>query len=208
MNRFVLLLSLLFALSTGARPTEAGKYNLTLNIGDAAPTWTGLPGTDGQTHTFSHLKDADVIVVVFTCNSCPYAVDHEDRLIQFHEDFAERNVALVAINVNRGPEDQLDAMRTRALNKGFPFAYLYDETQGVARAYGAGYTPEFFVLNRDRHVVYMGAMDDSPDGSAVQVPYVAKAVEAALSGRAPEVTETVPIGCRVRYQRAPRSRDN
>ena len=81
----------------------AGEFNPVSEIGDKAPAWNKLPGTDGKTHSLADLKNKDAVVVVFTCNSCPYAVDYEDRLIAFHKKFASRNVALVAINVNKVP---------------------------------------------------------------------------------------------------------
>ncbi len=165
-----------------------------------------MPGVDDRNHALDDLKANTVVVVAFTCNSCPYAVDYQDRLIAFQRKFAQRNVALVAINVNKGEEDRLAAMKVRAAEKKFSFPYLFDETQQIARDYGANYTPEFFVLNRDRQIVYMGAMDDSPDGSQVQERYVERAVEAALDGGMPDTTETVAIGCGVRYERVRRTR--
>ncbi len=184
----------------------AGQYNQVLDIGDDAPVWKDLPGVDDQQHSLSDLKKHKVVVVVFTCNSCPYAVDIEDRLIAFDKEFSKRDVALVAINVNKVKEDLLPAMKEKATEKSFPFTYLFDESQQIAKDYGAKYTPEFFVLNQQRKVVYMGSMDDSPDGKKVSKRYVQAAVESALSGTKLEVTETVPIGCRVRFERQRRSR--
>jgi peroxiredoxin len=181
----------------------AGKYNKQLSIGDAAPPWRDLAGTDGQKHSLSDLQDKEVVVVCFTCNTCPYAVDYEDRLIALEKKFAAEGgkCALVAINANRVKDDLLPAMQERAQAKGFNFWYLHDETQQVARTYGATYTPEFVVLNKERKVVYLGAMDDSPDGTHVTKHYVADAVAAALAGKQPEVTETPAVGCAVRYVR-------
>ncbi|MCG8649137.1 MAG: thioredoxin family protein, partial [Pirellulales bacterium] len=141
-----------------------------------------------------------------TCNSCPYAVDVEDRLIALEKDYASRGVALVAINVNKVKKDLLPAMKETAEDKGFKFPYLFDESQQIAKDYGAKYTPEFFVLNQQRKVVYMGSLDDSPDGKNVAKRYVRAAVDAVLSGEQPAVSETVPIGCRVRFERQRRSR--
>ena len=92
-------------------------------------------------------------------------------------------------------------MKKRASEKKFPFPYLYDESQRVARDYGAVFTPEFFVLNKDRRVVYMGAMDDNTQPDKVTQQYLQDAVEAALKGTAPETTETPAVGCRIRYAR-------
>ncbi len=187
---------------------DAGKYNPVLNIGDKAPAWKQLPGTDGKQHALSDLKDKAVVVVVFTCNSCPYAVDYEDRLIAFTARHTKPDspVALVAINVNTVKEDLPEQMKKRAQAKGFTFPYLFDGSQQIAKAYGAGATPEFFVLDSARRVVYMGAMDDNSDASQVQRKHVDLAVKAALSGKRPAVTETVPIGCRIRFARRRRKK--
>ena len=159
---------------------------------------------------FEDFKDKRVLVVIFTCNSCPYAVDYEDRINAFVRQHTgrDKHVALVAINVNKVEEDLMPAMKVRAAEKKFVFPYLFDETQMIARKFGAGYTPECFVLNQKREVVYMGAMDDSPDASKVKVRYLEKAVAAALTGKRPQVTETVPIGCRIRIERTRRTRSS
>src|SRR5262245_48711336 len=116
-----------------ATPIGAGEFNKKLNVGDAAPQWKDLPGTDGKMHSLADLKDKDVVVVVFTCNSCPIAVAYEDRIIEFAKKHAgpEAKVALVAINVNSTPEDRLDAMKKRSDKMGFPFSYLFDESQRI-----------------------------------------------------------------------------
>ena len=181
----------------------AGKYNAVLNIGDQAPAWTDLEGVDGKRHSLANLAGKDVVVVVFTCNSCPVATDYEDRIIAFSKKFAGKvgQVGLVAINVNKVAEDRLPKMKQRAESKQFDFPYLYDESQQIGRAFGAGFTPEFFVLDRQRRVVYMGGMDDSSQAAAVKHNYLDPAVEAALAGTAPATAETPAIGCRVRYAR-------
>ncbi len=181
----------------------AGKYNAVLNIGDKAPAWTDLEGVDGKRHSLADLAGKDVVVVVFTCNSCPVATDYEDRIIAFSKKFAGKDgkVGLVAINVNQVAEDRLPKMKERAQSKQFDFPYLYDETQQIGKAFGAGFTPEFFVLDRQRHVVYMGGMDDGSQAAAVKHNYLEPAVEAALAGTPPATAETPAIGCRVRYAR-------
>ena len=182
-------------------PATAGEYNAVLEIGDPAPRWKDLPGVDGQTHNWADMAAARCVVVAFTCNSCPYARDVEDRLIELAREFPAQAVKLVAINVNLIEDDLLPAMKARAAEKGFPFPYLHDPTQQIAKDYGAIRTPEFFVLSGDGKVAYMGALDDSPDGKAVTQRYVADAVRAVLSGDTPQVAETLPIGCRIRYSR-------
>ena len=198
MPRVLCIYGLLCLLAAAA---QAGKYNPTRSVGDSAPAWKNLPGVDDQKHSLENLKEAPVIVVAFTCNTCPYAVDCEDRLNALTKKYAPRKVAVVAINVNLTPADLLPAMKQRAQDKKFLFPYLHDSTQQIARDYGATRTPEFFVLNQQRKIVYMGAMDDSPDGSQVAKRYLENAVDAALRGEKPQVEETIAIGCGVRYKR-------
>lgn len=193
----------LVALLLTSGSAVAGKYNQVLEIGDKAPAWKDLEGVDGQRHSLSDLADKEVIVVVFTCNSCPVATDYEDRILGFSKKFAGQNckVGLVAINVNTLPEDRLPKMKERAEAKGFDFPYLFDETQQIGKAFGAAFTPEFFVLDRLRAVVYMGGMDDSSQVDTVKNNYLEPAVEAVLAGRSPKTAEAPAIGCRVRYGR-------
>jgi hypothetical protein len=144
-----------------------------------------------------------VLVVVFTCNSCIVAEGYEDRLIAFAAECNKpgSNVGFVAINVNTIAADALPAMKARAAKKKFGFTYLYDPSQKTALAYGAMFTPECFVLNKDRKVVYMGAFDDKPGGEP-KVKYVEAAVKAALSGKAVDAAETSPAaGCRIRFNK-------
>jgi len=183
-------------------PALGGQFNKTLSIGDNGPDFNNLDGADGKTYSLADLKDKDVVVICFTCNTCPYAVDYEDRLIALAKKFeAEGGKAgIIAINPNLVQDDLLPAMQERAKKKGFNFTYIHDANkQQVAKSYGATYTPEFVVLNKDRKVVYLGAMDDSPDGKKVTKKYVEDAVAAALAGKKPSVTETPAVGCAVRY---------
>lgn len=175
-----------------------------LKIGDPAPEWKELRGTDDKTHSLSDLRDKQVVVVCFTCNSCPYAVDYEDRMIDLQKKYADHpaGVVLVAINANKKPSEQLDKMKQRAEEKKFPFVYLIDETQQVANSYHANFTPEFFVLNNERKVVFVGAMDDKTDASLVTERFVEQAIEAALKNELP-VTQRVPArGCAIPYRRS------
>jgi peroxiredoxin len=198
-----LLAALLSSFGTLTSTSAAGEFNPVLDIGDKAPVWKKLPGVDGKEHSAEDLKKKDVLVVFFTCNSCPYAVDYEDRVLAFSKKHSEKDskVGLVAINVNLVEEDLLPEMKKKAKKKGFTFPYLFDESQQIAKDFGAGFTPEFFVLNKDRKVVYMGAFDDSPNADKVKTKYVENAVAAALAGKSPVVKETVPIGCRIRIER-------
>jgi peroxiredoxin len=195
MLRFVLCLSLLPAAAL------AGEFNKKLNLGDPAPAWKDLPGTDGKKHALADLAGKELVVLVFTCNSCACSEEYEDRIVAFAEKYKAK-VGLVAVNVNTIPEDRLEAMTKKAAKKKFSFPYLYDESQQTARDYGATYTPEFFVLDKARKVVYMGAMDDKTKADAVTERYLEAAVEAALRGERPAKGETIAHGCLIRYKRS------
>jgi len=180
----------------------AGQFNKKLSAGDPAPVWTDLPGTDGKKHSLADFKGKEVIVLVFTCNSCPIAVAYEDRIIALAKKYsANPKVAVVAINVNTIAEDRLDKMTERAKEKNFPFPYLYDETQKIAHDYGAKYTPEFFVLDKDRKVAYLGALDDKNKAADAKVSYLDAAIVALLKGEKPSPAETLGRGCMIRYKR-------
>jgi peroxiredoxin len=177
-----------------------GKYNSVLSIGDIAPQWKGLPGVDGNEHSLADLKDKPAAVVVFTCNSCPYAVDYEDRTIALAKKFSEQ-VAFVAINVNLVPEDSFEKMKERGKAKKLPYPYLFDKTQKIAKDYGATFTPEYFLLDRDRKIVFMGGMDDNSKAEAVNAHYLEDAITAVLAGKELKTAEVVAPGCRIRYKR-------
>lgn len=182
---------------------SAGEYNEVLTVGDKAPVWKDLPGTDGKKHSLADFNDKDVVVLVFTCVSCPTAVDYEDRInaLAKRHSGPDGKVAVVAVCVNLVDADRLPKLQARTKEKDFAFQYLADETQKIAKDYGAIFTPEFYVLNKARQVVYMGAMDDSTDPTKVTTKYVDTAIAAALRGEKPAVGETLARGCRVRYAR-------
>jgi peroxiredoxin len=198
MARWLLGLVLILELATAA--ATGGEFNSTLGIGDAAPAWSNLPGVDGKRHSLADLKDKRLVLVVFTCKSCPVAVDYEDRISEFARRHAP-DVAVVAICVSQAEEDNFEVLKEHAGEKKFPFVYLADPSQKIGRAYGASGTPEFFLLSPDRKVAYMGAMDDHSEPSQVKTRYLEAAVEAALAGKTPEVQETYAHGCRIRYAR-------
>ncbi len=186
-------------------PTRAtaGQFNPTRNIGDQVDGWTQLPGADGKKHSLDDLKSFDFVVVVFTCNSCPYAVDYEDRINALSKQFRERkqSATVVAINSNKIESDLMPAMIKRAESKAFDFPYLHDETQEVAKQFGAVRTPEFFVLDKERKIAYMGAMDDNTKADAVTQKYLESAVEALIAGKPVPKAETAPVGCLIRFER-------
>jgi peroxiredoxin len=202
MHSILRALSPVVLLLAFAASSPAGKFNKTLDIGDKAPAWTGLDGTDGTKHSLADLKGKDVVVVVFTCNSCPVAEGYEPRVIAFAKKYAgpDAKVGLVAINVNTGKADALPAMKERAAKRKFPYPYLFDPSQEIARQYGAKYTPEFFVLDRDRKVVYMGAMDDRSPPREANLKHLEAAVEAALAAKpAPTAETSAAAGCSIKF---------
>jgi len=194
-------LFIVFALACAT--LDAGEFNSVLNIGDKAPVWKELPGTDGKPHSLEDLKDSKLVVVVFTCNSCPIATDYEDRILALADKF-KNDAAFVAINVNTIPEDSLPKMKERAESRKFPFPYLFDKSQKIGKEFGAKYTPEFFVLDADRKIAYMGGLDDSSVADKVKTKHLEPAIDAILKGEQPATAETNAIGCRVRYAREKR----
>ena len=172
-----------------------------LQIGASAIPFE-LPGVDGRRHSLDHFADKEAVVVVFTCNHCPYAQAWEDRLIQLQRDYMDRGVAFVAINANdpvKYPGDNFEAMQERARSREYPFPYLQDLPQTTARAYGATRTPDVFVFDRQRKLVYHGAPDDNSDVDLVQQHYLRDALEAALAGRLAPISETPPVGCTIKW---------
>ena len=169
-----------------------------LKLGDPAPDFD-LPGIEGGRHALSDYLGRPV-AVVFSCCHCPYVVAWEDRLNAAARDYGGR-AGLVAVNSNAGYlGDSLEDMAQRSEEKGFVFPFLYDETQEVAGAYGAARTPEVFVFDADHRLVYHGAPDSShtdPDGAE---PYLRPALDAALAGTQPEVRETPPVGCTIKWR--------
>lgn len=182
----------------------AGEFNPTLSVNDPAPAWKNLPGVDGKEHSLADLDPEKPVVVVFTCNSCDVATDYEDRIIEFSKQHADEAI-VVAICASAKPADALPRMQERAEQKKFPYAYLHDKSQAVGQAYGANYTPEFFLLSPgkpdQRRILYLGAMDDSTYADKVTTKYLESALAAALKNEAPAVQETAPRGCRIKYPR-------
>jgi peroxiredoxin len=179
-------------------------YSKGMPVGTPAPPFS-LPATDGKTYALADFSSAKALVVVFTCNHCPYAKACEDRLVALQSDYGPRGAALVAINSNdaRGyPEDSFENMVVRAKEKGFNFPYLRDDTQEVARAYDAACTPDVFVFGRDRKLVYNGRIDDNwKEPGKVTRQDLRLVLDAVLAGRAPDLPEVVPsMGCSIKWK--------
>ncbi|CAN5914955.1 thioredoxin family protein [soil metagenome] len=203
MRKFVLSLA---ALALIASPALAGKFNKVVDIGQKAPEFSGIPATMKGEDTSLSLGDIEeeVIVLVFLGNHCPYVVAIEDRLNDFASDYKDKSVKLVGVSVNDLDSDRLPAIKQWVDEKGSQYVYGYDESQEIGKAYGATNTPQFFVLDKERTIRYMGAMDDSPMNEAkATTQYVRKAVDTLLAGEEidAESAETRPIGCGVKYKR-------
>lgn len=197
MRRQLLFLTLLAlsAITLSAQP---------ISVGSIAPDFS-LKNIDGSTISLSDYSNEKGVMVIFSCNPCPYVIAYEDRIIDLHNRYASQGYPVVLINPNdaeKQPVDSMDEMRKRADDKNYPFPYLKDEDQSVYQAYGASKTPEIFLLknNGDGNytVVYTGTVDDNyKDASSVNVSYASNAVEALLKGENPDPASTVAIGCTI-----------
>lgn len=174
-------------------------------VGDTAADFN-LKNVDGNMYSLAGIANAKGYIVVFTCNACPYAQAYEDRIIALHKKYAPLGFPVVAINPNDKnvqPADSFDKMKERAKAKKYDFLYLYDETQQVAMAFGASRTPHVFVLDGNRTVRYIGAIDDnSEEPDQVKEKYVENAVEALRAGKEVSVKETKAIGCSIKWKRS------
>ena len=189
----------------------------TLQINDPAPDFD-LPGTDGKRHSLHSFDGCRALVVVFSCNHCPYVIGSEERMVQFCLAYAPKGVGFVAINSNETdnhPTDSMEHMIERAKERNFSFPYLRDESQDVARAYGALRTPHYFVFTREFcgggtnpsgewQLRYTGRMDDNPRQPGMEKTHELRdAVDALLRGEKPKVEVTNPIGCNVKWKGKP-----
>lgn len=174
-----------------------------LSIGQRAPDFN-LMGVDGHDYALALFSNKRVIVVVFTCNHCPYAQAYANRLIAIQHDYADQAVQFIAINPNDSagyPEDSFDSMITHAKHHQFNFPYLRDETQRVAHAYGAEYTPEAYVLDSKFNVRYIGRVDDNwQHPEKAQSHDLHDAIAAVLAGRLVENPVTHAIGCTIKWK--------
>ena len=200
MRRCTLICALALAVVGSA---TAGKFNKKVSPGDKAPTFADLPGTDGKKHGLADLAGKDFVVVVFTGNECPVATSYEKRLVALTKKYAtgdKSRVAVVAINVSIDEDERLDKMKVAAKEKGFNFPYLSDESQKIGRQFGASVTPEVFVLDKDRKIVYQGAIDDNLQIAKVEKKYLEDALDALLAGKTVATSETRPTGCSIEYK--------
>ncbi len=173
-------------------------------IGDIATDFK-LENIDGKMVSLKDFKEAKGFIVVFTCNTCPYAVAYEDRVEALNKKYAKQGYPVIAImpnNTDVKPGDKMSAMQERAKEKGFTFPYIIDEGQKVYPQYGATKTPHVYILqktDKGNEVKYIGAIDDNyQDAAAVKEKYAEKAVDALLEGKAINIKETKAIGCSIK----------
>ena len=175
-----------------------------ISVGSVAPDFS-LKNIDGSTISLSDYSDEKGVMVIFSCNPCPYVIAYEDRIIDLHNKYASQGIPLVLINPNdteKQPVDSMGEMRVRAEEKNYPFPYLKDSDQSVYKAYGASRTPEIFLLKNSGDgnfkVFYTGTVDDNyKDASEVKVAYASNAMEALLQGETSDPASTVAIGCSI-----------
>lgn len=174
----------------------------TLQLGEKAIDFS-LPATDGKTYSLSDFADADTLVVFFTCNHCPYVVGSDEVTRRTAEKFRDQGVRFVGINSNSEvtkPDDSFEHMVKRMEEHQFPWVYLRDKSQDVARAYGALRTPHFFVFDRERKLIYTGRGVDNPrETDKMTVNDLENALEEHLAGKKISVPLTNPIGCNVKW---------
>ncbi|MBT8273413.1 MAG: thioredoxin family protein [Bacteroidia bacterium] len=173
-------------------------------IGDIATDFS-LKNINGEMVSLADYKDAKGFIVIFTCNTCPYAVMYEDRIIALDEKYKDKGYPVIAImpnNTQVKPGDSFEAMQKRAKSKGFGFPYLIDEGQKIYPQYGATKTPHVYLLEKTKkgnEVMYIGAIDDNyKDASAVNTRYVEDAVDALLEGKEIKEKKTRAIGCSIK----------
>ena len=178
-----------------------------VKVGEKAADFK-LKNVDGKLVSLSaDYKSAKGVIVVFTCNHCPFAKKYEDRIIALDKKYKALGYPVVAINPNDPAvegEDSYENMQKRAKEKSYPFPYLFDETQATAHAYGATKTPHVFILQKsgnDYAVKYIGAIDDnSDDASVVKEKYAENAIDALLAGKAVATTNTKAVGCGIKWK--------
>ncbi len=194
----------LFALVVFITITAFAPVGTGYDIGDIATDFE-LENIDGKMVSMKDFKDAKGFIIVFTCNTCPYAVAYEDRVEALNKKYADKGYPVIAImpnNTDVKPGDSMDNMRARAKAKGFTFPYLMDKGQKIYPQYGATKTPHVYVLERTtkgHEVKYIGAIDDNyQDASAVNKRYVEDAVDALLVGKDVPESKTRAIGCSIK----------
>lgn len=176
-----------------------------LPLGTAAPDFR-LPDPSGREVSLDDFKDAPALLVMFICNHCPFVKHIRGELARLGAEYQRRGAAIVAINANdidNYPDDRPERMIEEVRSAGYTFPYLYDATQEVAKAYSAACTPDFFLFDAERRLVYRGQLDDSRPGNDIPVTGadLRSALDAALDGRKPSERQKPSIGCNIKWKR-------
>lgn len=174
-----------------------------LKIGSQAPDFN-LLSVDNKFYSLQSFDDKKILIVIFSCNHCPYVQAYEQRIISIQKDFADNGVQIVAINSNEDvnyPEDSFDEMIKRSKEKQFNFPYLRDETQEIAKVYGATHTPEIFLFDQERKLRYHGKIDDNwKEPEKAKYQYLRDAIKEVLDGKEVSIPETFSIGCTIKWK--------
>ncbi len=188
--------------NTGKSNTNAGGYD----VGSTAKDFS-LKNVDGKMISLADYSDAKGFIVVFTCNTCPFAQMYEQRIEELNQAYASKGYPVIAINPNdvtKKPDDSFDAMMKRSDEKNYSFPYLYDESQAVATAFGATRTPHIYILSKESgklKVAYIGAIDDNAkDAASVSTKYVEDAVDNLLAGKPIKTDFTKAVGCTIKWK--------
>lgn len=213
MKQLILLFAAFLFVAGFTFPTKDTSNTVSIKsngyqVGDVAADFN-LKNIDDKMVSLDGIKDAKGYIVVFTCNSCPVSIAYEDRIIDLHKKYAPMGYPVVAINPNDPDlkqDDSFDEMKVRAAEKEFPFMYLFDEGQKVYPQYGATRTPHVFLLDKDRRVRYIGAIDDSRDDSTIKNKYVEMAIAQMEKGENPNPPFTKAMGCSIKDKKAKKKR--
>jgi len=197
-----------FTFPTNNTFNTVSKKSKGYQVGDVAADFN-LKNIDDKMVSLDGIKDAKGYIVIFTCNSCPVSIAYEDRIIDLHKKYAPMGYPVVAINPNDPdlkPDDSFEEMKVRAVEKDFPFMYLFDEGQKVYPQFGATRTPHVFLLDKNRVVKYIGAIDDSRDDTAIKNKYVEVAITTMEKGNDPDPSFTRAMGCSIKDKKMKRKR--
>ncbi|MEQ1584877.1 MAG: thioredoxin family protein [Cyclobacteriaceae bacterium] len=192
-----IVMMLVCAVLLAASPVKNGY-----EVGDKATDFT-LKNVDGKMVSLADFKEAKGFIVIFDCNTCPYSKAYNQRIIDLNEKYAAKGFPVITINANEGSGDSYDEMVRIANKKKYKFPYLYDESQAIAKTYGATNTPHVFVLNQELKVSYIGSIDDNARNAASATKkYVEDAVDALLAGKSVPVSRTKAMGCGIKWKDA------
>ncbi|RYF98733.1 MAG: thioredoxin family protein [Chitinophagaceae bacterium] len=197
-----LLIAFLAVISISASAQTEGY-----KVGDVATDFS-LKNIDGKNVSLADYKDAKGYIVVFTCNTCPYAVAYQDRVLALNKEYAAKGYPVIAINTNdpvASPGDSYDKMQVRAKEKGFDFPYLMDPDHVITKRFGASKTPHTFILQKTATgnvVEYIGAIDDDTEGTNIGSKYAEMALNSLMSGKKPGTTFTKAVGCTIKWKKA------